>query len=88
MKDKRRQDKTNYNQAINKLQTEEIMTSMKSIWQYYWIRFTASAQTDSERGEVSATTVVMAAALIALAIAVGATITSRVTNKANSLNLG
>jgi len=64
------------------------MTSMKSIWQYYWIRFTTSAQTDSEKGEVSATTVVMAAALIALAIAVGATITSRVTNKANSLNLG
>jgi hypothetical protein len=30
----------------------------------------------------------MAAALIALAIAVGATITSRVTDKANSLDLG
>ena len=63
------------------------MTAMKEIWQYYWIRFTASAQRDSECGEVSATTVVMAAALIALAIAVGATITSRVTNKANSLDL-
>ena len=61
---------------------------MKDAWQYYWIRFTASAQKDSELGEVSATTVVMAAALIALAIAVGATITSRVTSKANSLDLG
>lgn len=64
------------------------MSSMRNIWQYYWVRFTASAQSDGERGEVSATTVVMAAALIALAIAVGATITSRVTNKANSLDLG
>ncbi len=64
------------------------MSSMRSVWQYYWVRFTASVQSDSEHGEVSATTVVMAAALIALAIAVGATITSRVTNKANSLNLG
>ena len=64
------------------------MTSIKSVWQYYWIRFTASAQKDNEHGEVSATTVVMAAALIALAIAVGATITSRVTDKANSLDLG
>ena len=64
------------------------MTLMKDTWQYYWIRFAASAQKDSERGEVSATTVVMAAALIALAIAVGATITSRVTSKANSLDLG
>ena len=64
------------------------MTSIKSVWEYYWIRLTASAQRDSEQGEVSATTVVMAAALIALAIAVGATITSRVTDKANSLDLG
>jgi hypothetical protein len=39
------------------------------------------------RGEVSATTVVMAAALIALALFVGATITSRVRDKANSLDL-
>ena len=46
------------------------MTPMKNTFQYYWIRFTASRQSDLERGEVSATTVVMAAALIALAIAV------------------
>jgi len=64
------------------------MSAMKNIWQYYWIRFAASAERDAERGEVSATTVVMAAALIALAIAVGALITSRVTSKANSLDLG
>jgi hypothetical protein len=64
------------------------MTSLKNTWQYYWIRFTASAELDVDRGEVSATTVVMAAALIALAIVVGATITSRVRDKANSLDLG
>ncbi len=64
------------------------MTSLKNTWQYYWIRFTASAEYDADRGEVSATTVVMAAALIALAIVVGATITSRVRDKANSLDLG
>ncbi|MEY5039285.1 MAG: hypothetical protein RLZZ48_54, partial [Actinomycetota bacterium] len=43
---------------------------------------------DYEAGEVSATTIVMAAALVALAIAVGATITARVRDKANSLDLG
>ena len=64
------------------------MTTLKNTWQYYWIRFTASAEQDAESGEVSATTVVMAAALIALAIVVGATITSRVRDKANSLDLG
>jgi len=61
---------------------------MKDIINYYWIRFTASRELDAERGEVSATTVVMAAALVALAISVGAIISSRVRDKANSLNLG
>lgn len=61
---------------------------MRNHIDYYWIRFTSSLQRDRERGEVSATTVVMAAALIALAIAVGAVITTRVRNKANSINLG
>lgn len=55
---------------------------------YYWIRYTASREIDAERGEVSATTIVMAAALVALAISVGAIISSRVRDKANSLNLG
>lgn len=61
---------------------------MKDIINYYWIRFTASRELDAERGEVSATTIVMAAALVALAISVGAIISSRVREKANSLNLG
>lgn len=61
---------------------------MKMQLEYFWIRFVASRERDFERGEVSATTVVMAAALIALAIAVGATITARVRDKANSLDLG
>lgn len=64
------------------------MTPLRQTWQYYWIRFIASAENDIDHGEVSATTVVMAAALIALAIVVGATITSRVRDKANSLDLG
>ena len=61
---------------------------MKMQLEYFWIRYSASRERDFERGEVSATTVVMAAALIALAIAVGATITARVRDKAYSLDLG
>ena len=61
---------------------------MKNFFTYYWVRFTASREGDRQRGEVSATTVVMAAALVALAITVGATISTRVREKANSLNLG
>lgn len=61
---------------------------MKDIIKYVWIRLSASVERDHEAGEVSATTIVMAAALVALAIAVGATITDRVRDKANSLDLG
>jgi hypothetical protein len=66
----------------------EIMSIQKMQFEYLWTRFAASRERDMESGEVSATTVVMAAALIALAITVGATITSRVRDKANSLDLG
>jgi hypothetical protein len=64
------------------------MTALSSIWTYYLIRFQASRDADHDRGEVSATTVVLAAALIALAIAVGVIITNKVSNKANSIDLG
>jgi hypothetical protein len=64
------------------------MSIHQQVFEYYRIRFTASRDADRDAGEVSATTVVMAAALIALAIGVGAILTTRVTNKANSLNLG
>jgi len=63
------------------------MSNNRQLWQYFIARLRASMENDYDRGEVSATTVVMAAALIALALFVGATITSRVRDKANSLNL-
>ena len=64
------------------------MSAYTSIWTYYVIRFRAAQAADRDRGEVSATTVVLAAALIALAIAVGVIITQRVSDKANTINLG
>jgi hypothetical protein len=64
------------------------MSTIKQRFEYYGVRFSASRERDRERGEVSATTIVMAAALVALAISVGAVISSRVRDKANSLNLG
>jgi hypothetical protein len=64
------------------------MSTIKQMFEYYEVRLSASRERDKERGEVSATTIVMAAALVALAISVGAVISSRVREKANSLNLG
>lgn len=64
------------------------MSHVRQLWDYYTIRYAASRELDRDRGEVSATTVVMAAALIALAISVGVIITSKVRDKANDLDLG
>jgi len=64
------------------------MSVWKQMWDYYNIQRLSSRERDKERGEVSATTVIMTAALIALAIAVGATISGRVRDKANTINLG
>jgi hypothetical protein len=72
---------------INPHRRKHTMSTTRQLWQYYATRFRASLERDHDRGEVSATTVVMAAALIALALFVGATITSRVRDKANSLDL-
>lgn len=64
------------------------MSFERQCFDYYRTRFLASHDKDRERGEVSATTVVMAAALVALAITVSAIISTRVREKANSLYLG
>lgn len=64
------------------------MDQFRQLWDYYSIRLAASREADRDRGEVSATTVVLAAALIALAISVGVIVTNKVTAKANQLDLG
>ena len=64
------------------------MENFKQLWQYYNIRLQASRESDRDCGEVSATTVVMAAALIGLAISVGVIVSGKISTKANSLNLG
>ena len=64
------------------------MEHFKQLWEYYNIRLQASRETDWDRGEVSATTVVLAASLIALAISVGVIVSGKVRDKANDLNLG
>ena len=64
------------------------MSIIKQMREYYIVRYLASRERDKERGEVSATTIVMAAALVGLAIAVSAIITSKVRDKALNLNLG
>ena len=63
------------------------MSDIEQIWTYYWTRLRASHDGDRDRGEISATTVALAALLVLAAIAVGGIIRAKVTAKANSLEL-
>ncbi len=60
----------------------------RMLWTFYATRWHASVETDRDRGEVSTTTVVLTFILAALAIAVGAIITNKVTSKANAIPTG
>lgn len=62
------------------------MDIIGQLWEYYCVRL--GARRERDKGEVSATTIVLAAALIALALSVGVIISDKVRNKANSLDLG
>jgi hypothetical protein len=64
------------------------MNHFRQLWEYYNVRFAASRAADRDRGEVSATTVVLAAALIALALSVGVIVSGKVRDKATNLDLG
>ena len=63
------------------------MSDIEQIWSYYWTRLRASQEQDRDRGEISATTVALAALLVLAAIAVGGIIRAKVTAKANSIQL-
>lgn len=59
------------------------MDTMMQIWQYAFARF--SMERD-DRGEVSATTVIWAAALVVVALGVSALLVSKIQAKADSIN--
>ena len=57
------------------------------IWTHYVVCWQASVDADRDRGEVSTTTIVLTFILVGLALSVGAIIVSKVTDKANRINL-
>ena len=63
------------------------MTIHEQVWDYYRTRLAAQWENDRDRGEVSATTVALAALLVLAAIAVGGIIRAKVTAKAESIQL-
>jgi hypothetical protein len=63
------------------------MSTIQQIWTYYLVRMQSSWERDRDRGEISATTVALAALLVLAAIALGGIIRSKVTAKGNSIDL-
>lgn len=61
---------------------------LTNVAEYMYHRLLSWGAAHDDSGEVSATTVVLAAALIALALTVGAIVSGKVRDKANSLDLG
>ena len=62
------------------------MSYVQQLIHFVVMRVQVSRQLDRERGEVSATTIIWAAALIAVAVAVSALLVSKINNKANGIN--
>lgn len=63
------------------------MSYIHQLLDYYTTRLRASWENDRDRGEISATTVALAALLVVAAITVGGIIKGKVTDKANSIQL-
>ncbi len=64
------------------------MDQYTHLWKYVVVRLALSRQADDERGEVSATTVIWAAALVLAALGVSALLVDKIRSKANSIDFG
>jgi hypothetical protein len=62
------------------------MGTMKQTWEYTLARLELAREDDRDRGEVSATTVIWAAALIAVAVAVSAALVGKIQAKTDSIS--
>jgi hypothetical protein len=60
--------------------------TLKQIWIYTLLRAQGSWDDDRDRGEVSATTIIWAAAMIAVAVAVSAFLVGKIQAKSNSIS--
>ena len=62
------------------------MDTLKQIWLYTLLRAQVSRDEDRDRGEVSATTIIWAAAMIAVAVAVSALLVGKIQAKSDSIS--
>jgi hypothetical protein len=62
------------------------MDTLKQIWLYTLLRTQVARDEDRDRGEVSATTIIWAAAMIAVAVAVSALLVGKIQAKSDSIS--
>ena len=62
------------------------MDTLKQIWLYTLLRAEVARDEDRDRGEVSATTIIWAAAMIAVAVAVSAMLVGKIQAKSDSIS--
>ena len=62
------------------------MDTLKQIWLYTLMRTQVARDEDRDRGEVSATTIIWAAAMIAVAVAVSALLVGKIQAKSDSIS--
>jgi hypothetical protein len=62
------------------------MDTLKQIWLYTLLRAEVARDGDRDRGEVSATTIIWAAAMIAVAVAVSAMLVGKIQAKSDSIS--
>jgi hypothetical protein len=62
------------------------MDTLKQIWLYTLLRAEVARDDDRDRGEVSATTIIWAAAMIAVAVAVSAMLVGKIQAKSDSIS--
>ena len=62
------------------------MDTLKQIWLYTLLRAQVAWDEDRDRGEVSATTIIWAAAMIAVAVAVSALLVGKIQAKSDSIS--
>ena len=62
------------------------MSTYRQILQYARMRAELSAAEDRERGEVSTTTIIWAAALVAVAVAVSAALVKKIQDKSDGIS--
>ena len=62
------------------------MDTLKQTWLYTLLRTQVAWDKDRDRGEVSATTIIWAAAMIAVAVAVSALLVGKIQAKSDSIS--